>query len=151
MRLTKQRFKVIPAVYLILVKDNKILLMRRFNTGYNDGNYSLPAGHLEGNESMKNAMVRETAEETGLTIQPEDLVLAHVIHQKTESIDNERLDLFFTPKDWQGNPKIVEPNKCDEIGWFPLDKLPSNIIPKVKAAIENTFKGIPYSEFDWER
>ena len=38
----------IPAVYLLLVQDGKILLIRRCNTGYQYGNYSVPAGHMEG-------------------------------------------------------------------------------------------------------
>ncbi|MFH0856765.1 MAG: NUDIX hydrolase, partial [bacterium] len=47
----KERFKVIPAVYLFLEEDGKILLLRRFNTGYEDGNYAFVSGHLDGGES----------------------------------------------------------------------------------------------------
>jgi 8-oxo-dGTP diphosphatase len=42
----------IPASYLFLERDNRILLLRRSNTGYEDGNYSLIAGHVEANESF---------------------------------------------------------------------------------------------------
>ena len=56
------------AVYLILIEDDKILLQRRFNTGYKDGNYSLPAGHLDDNESITQALVREVKEEIDLDL-----------------------------------------------------------------------------------
>ncbi|HIE41446.1 MAG TPA: NUDIX domain-containing protein, partial [Candidatus Aenigmarchaeota archaeon] len=71
----KERFKIIPTVYLVLIKDNKILLSRRFNTGFHDGEYSFPAGHLDGNETLIQAMVREAKEEIGIELKPEDLKL----------------------------------------------------------------------------
>ena len=47
------------AVHLFLVQDGRILLLRRYNTGYEDGNYSVVAGHIDGGEKLKSAMVRE--------------------------------------------------------------------------------------------
>ena len=47
----KERFKLICSSYLLLIKDNKILLGLRQNTGYMDGFYHLPAGHKEEGES----------------------------------------------------------------------------------------------------
>lgn len=46
----KERYKFICAMYLILIKENKVLLLKCANTGYEDGNYSLVAGHMDGNE-----------------------------------------------------------------------------------------------------
>lgn len=46
-----QRFKLILSVYLIFERDGKVLLLKRQNTGYEDGNYGLVAGHADGNES----------------------------------------------------------------------------------------------------
>ena len=55
-----ERLKLKIAVYIILIKDGKILLGRRFNTGWQDGNYGLPSGHLEPEESMMEALLRES-------------------------------------------------------------------------------------------
>ena len=52
------RFTLRSAVYLLLIKENQILLLRRFNTGWQDGKYSVPAGHLDGGETVKQAMVQ---------------------------------------------------------------------------------------------
>ena len=78
-----ERFKAVIAVHLILIKDNQILLLRRFNTGYEDGNYSVVAGHLDGNESVLKAMQREAFEEAGIQISEKDLQIVHVMHRKT--------------------------------------------------------------------
>ena len=45
-------FKFKSAVHLFLIQDDKILLLRRYNTGYEDGNYSVIAGHLAGGEQV---------------------------------------------------------------------------------------------------
>lgn len=55
----KTRFKLIPAAYLFLIDSGKVLLQRRANTGYEDGNWGVPSGHLVGDESATRAMVRD--------------------------------------------------------------------------------------------
>lgn len=47
--MSEEEFKIVSTVYLILIRNNEILLLRRYNTGFHDGEYSLPAGHLNGN------------------------------------------------------------------------------------------------------
>lgn len=140
----KERFKIIPAVYLVLLADEKILLSRRYNTGYFDGYYSFPAGHLDGGETLKQAMVRETKEETGIVLDPAGLELIHIMNRRIP--DNERIDFFFTTKKWQGEPKILEPDKCNDLSWFRLGNLPENIIPYIKQVIESFPNNIAYSE-----
>lgn len=140
----KERFKITPSVYLVLIKNNKILLSRRHNTGYFDGNYSFPAGHLDGNETLKQAMVRETKEEIGVLLDTADLELVHTMNRRIP--DNERVDFFFTVKRWEGEPKIMESDKCDDLSWFELNNLPKNIIPYIRQAIDSFLNNIIYSE-----
>ena len=142
----KEKFKLIPSVYLLFRDGNKILLLRRANTGYEDGNYSLVAGHVDGNEPMTLAAVREAREESGVEIDPKDLVLKTVMHRIK---DDERVDFFFEPKKWVGEIKNMEPNKCADLTWFDINNLPENTIPYIREAIENYKSGIFYSEFGW--
>jgi len=143
-----EKFKIIPTVYLILRKDNKILLSRRYNTGFHDGEYSFPAGHLIGNETLRQAMLREAKEEIGIEIDLEDLNLIHVMYRKEPT--EERVNFFFEIEKWKGEPKIMEPQKCDDLNWFSLDNLPENIIPYIKQVIDSYRNGRFYSEYGWE-
>jgi 8-oxo-dGTP diphosphatase len=142
----KERFKMIASGYLMLIRDGKILLSRRFHTGYEDGKYSLPAGHIENNETLTLGTCREICEEIGIKLTPRDLNLVHVMHRKHFDI---RMDFFFTTDKKGVKPKNIEPHKSDHVGWFPINKLPVNTIPYIRAAIHNYRKNIFYSEFGW--
>ncbi len=142
----EERFKLIASVYLLFIKDGKILLLRRANTGYEDGNYGLVAGHLDAHESLTHAAIREAKEESGVDIEPKDLKVKTTMHRRQS---DERVDFFFEVKNWIGEPANTEPDKCDDLSWFPLDELPSNTILYIKQAIDCYRKGIVYSEFGW--
>ena len=142
-----KRFTYIGSSYLFLIKDNKILLQRRFQTGFMDGFYGVPAGHLDGKEAAREGCAREIKEEIGIDIKPEDLEMVHIMHRKAE--EDERIDFFMTTKSYSGEIENVEPNKCDDLSWFELNELPDNIVNYVKIAIENYREGISYSEFGY--
>ena len=147
MSIIKERFKIIPAVYLVLKKDGKILLSRRYNTGHEDGNYSLVAGHLEGNESFRQAMARETKEEIGIILNLDDLKVVHITHkEKMINDDGERVDIFLTASRWKGEIKNMEPDKCDDLKWFSIDNLPKNMVSYVEHALKQIEENEFYSE-----
>ncbi|MGD8402175.1 MAG: NUDIX domain-containing protein [Anaerolineales bacterium] len=141
------RTKFPVTVHLLFFRENQILLLRRFNTGFEDGNYSIPAGHLDGGEAVRMAAQREGLEEIGVHIEIEDIALASVMHRKS---DDERIDFFVHVKKWQGESFNTEPEKCDDLRWYNLDALPVNIIPYVKQAIQNFGNGIVFEEFGWQ-
>ena len=142
----KERYKIIPAVYLILKKDNKICLSKRINTGYMDGYYSLIAGHVEINEKPSEAMIRETIEESNLIVTEDDIKLSHIQYRNKPG----RIDYFYICENWKGELKNNEPDKCSELKFFEINNFPENIVENVKIAIENSLKSIPFSEFDNE-
>ena len=140
---TINRFTMVVAVHLFLIKDKQILLSRRFNTGYRDGEYSLPAGHVDADESCLQAMIREAKEEIGLDLEAKQLKFAHVTHRFE---DRESIDFFFVCNNWKGKPSIKEKDKCDGLRWFSLDNLPKNTIPYIRHAIKAYLKQESYSE-----
>ncbi len=146
--MTLDRFKLVAAVHVFFVDDEQILMLRRRNTGYEDGNYSVPAGHVDGNETIRNAAKREAREETSVEVAVDDFQLAHVMHRN--AADAERIDFFLVTTDWQGEPTNAEPDKCDDLSWFPIDQLPPNTVPYVRAAIGHFRDGVSYSEFGWK-
>jgi 8-oxo-dGTP diphosphatase len=134
-------------VHLLFLKDDSILLSRRFQTGYMDGHYSVPAGHLDGGETVTRAAVREALEETRLALSPQDISFACVLHRRE---DEERVDFFVRVAKWSGEPVNAEPHKCDDLRWFKLDHLPGNLIPYVRQGLRNSLQGIPFAEFGWQ-
>ena len=142
-----ERFKSIVAVHLILQEKDKVLLLRRYNTGYEDGNYSVVAGHVDGNESIIEAMQREALEEAGIKIEEQNLHIVHVMQRKAE--DRESIDYFLTCDKYEGKVQMMEKDKCDELKFFKLNELPNNIIPYVKKAIEYYLENEPFSIYGW--
>jgi mutator protein MutT len=145
----KNRHSVVPAVYVILRRDNKVLLLKRANTGYRDGFYSLPAGHLDGGEPAKTAALRELKEEVGIKSTPEKLILIHTQHRLAEEGDHERLNLYFELKEWEGEPINSEPDKCSEIKWYDLGNLPNNLVPELQHMFQHYKTGENYGDFDF--
>lgn len=136
------------AVHAFFIKDGKILLLRRKNTGYMDGFYSVPAGHVDGEETIWKAMVREAFEEVAVKLDPDsELDPVHVMH-RTKTNDEERIDYFYKIENWNGELENAEPEKCDHLRWFELDGLPEKIIPYVKLGIEKVKSSAVFSEFD---
>lgn len=142
-----ERFKLVVAVHLILIENGKILLLRRYNTGYEDGNYSVIAGHVDGNESVLKAMQREAFEEANIQIEEQDLKIIHTMHRKTK--ERESIDYFLTCKKYAGQVQIMEKDKCDELSFYDLNHLPNNVIPYIRKAIEYHQKDIPFSVYGW--
>lgn len=139
-----ERHKIIPASFLILRKEGKVLLSLRQNTGWSDGLYSLPSGHLEPGEMAKSAMVREAQEEIGVHIKQEDLqpVLTMMV-----ITDWERVNFFFVADAWTGEITNMELEKCGGLDWYPLDNLPDNVVPYVRKALECIKVGQTYLEY----
>ena len=81
-----------------------------------------------------------------VVIAPADLRLKLAMHRRA---DDERLDFFFEPAAWTGEPTNMEPGKCDDLRWFPLDALPDNTIPYIREAIRCYREGVGYSEWGW--
>lgn len=126
------RHTIIPAVYLILQNQvGEICLSKRYNTGYMDGFYSLPAGHLEGGEDLIAAIKREALEEIGAEIEDPKLVFTSY----NLTTNPERIDFFFLCSNWNGQIINLEPNKCDELLWCNPKNLPETTTVVVKAVI----------------
>lgn len=141
------RAKFPVAVHIFLVQNGEVLLLRRHNTGYEDGKYSVVAGHIDGAETVRQASSREAEEEVGIHINPQDLRVVEIMHRKSE---DERVDFFLEAQKWSGELKNREPDKCDQVAWFPLDELPENTIPYIKRALSNYRQGIWFEEYGWE-
>ena len=132
-------------VFTILINDhNQVLLTRRANTGFGDGCYGLPGGHVEKDELIPDAAIRETKEEVGIDIL--NCQVKGVIHSEA---DREYLHFIVVahPDDWQGHARNLEPDQCDDILWCPLGQLPDNTLPCVLIALQNIDNGLFFNQY----
>lgn len=139
-----ERVRMPVAVHVLLLRGEDVLLLRRYNTGYEDGDFSVPAGHLDGGETVIEAGVHEVREETGVLIPPGELHIVQVMHRFA---GEERIDYFLTATQWSGQISNREPEKCDLLAWFPLDGLSENTIPYIAYGIQCWRGGIPFTTF----
>ena len=118
----KERHREVPASYAVLLKDGKVLLLRRFNTGYEDGRYSLPAGHVAEGESFSQCAIREAKEEIGVEIKKEHQVAELSFFFPHNPAWNQKVHVYFSEV-WDG-----EPSESDEMKpkWFSTKKIPFN-------------------------
>lgn len=142
------RFQLVPAVSIILMRENQILLIRRSLTSeYGAGLYNLPGGHVDANETVRQAGIRELYEETGLQVPVEALEFVHLLHRRGRFHDY--LASFFVVHIWQGEPVLNEPEKQIDMQWFPLDAIPECMIGGQRHALRYWVKGYSYSEYGW--
>jgi 8-oxo-dGTP diphosphatase len=120
------------ASYCMITRGNELLVQRRFNTGYLDGYWCLPSGHVQEGEPALLAASRELAEETGLIVQPDSWRFVCAMHRQT---DRTIIDLFFTTTEYSGAPSIIEPDKCDGLDFYPMDALPEPVGPYIAKAV----------------
>ena len=121
------------AVHIILINDNKILLQKRKGSKLCPGYYALPAGHIDEGETQYDALVREAKEELGIEINTNDIINNYVVLRRNFfEIDGKTLepyiDYYFEIKKYNGVPKIIEEDKCDELIWADVNNLPEPFI-----------------------
>ncbi len=125
-------FRVVPASYVFLRRNDDVLLQLREGTGYMDGHWAAAAaGHVEDGESAFDAACREAREELGIVIEPSELTpltAMHRTHGNHKPVD-ERVDFFFECWNWVGEARLVEAEKATDLGWFSLNALPHPVVP----------------------
>ena len=148
----KVRNLAVPAVYAIIWNSMDILMMLRQNTGYMDGMWDLPAGHIEAGELPTEALSREVREEVGLRFSKWRFSFAHMSYRPKHDQTGDRVDLFFEAEILKSEvPIIGEPDKCAQILWMNARMLPENTVPQTKKGIECWRHKVPFSElgFEW--
>lgn len=135
--MNKERFKMPVSVQVILFNQNEeVLLLKRKSTGFSDGLYGFIGGHVEQNEQVIDAAIREVKEEIGIDINRKNLIFKSVMNRKVNE-NTEYIDFIFILREWKGNIINMEPEKCSELTWHNPNNLPQNTIDFEKYLIEN--------------
>lgn len=138
----------LPAyVGIILKQNNQVLLVKRANSDWASECWNFPGGLLEANETVLQAAVRETKEEIGVSIDPQDFSLVHVLHVHAGGTNTRTIiGFYFMAEKWQGTPINNEPEKHNDIGWFDLNNLPAHTTQHAGQALHGLLNCISYSE-----
>ncbi|MGP4043194.1 phosphotransferase [Streptomyces sp. 2A115] len=127
-------------VHLILLREGpegeRVLLSRRAGDVYARGMWHLPSGHLDGpHEDVVDGGLRELREETGVVAGRSDVRAALTVHHRAPA-GSARTGVFLVVLDWQGEPEITEPDRCDAMDWFGWDALPEPMVAYCRAGLD---------------
>lgn len=128
----KQRPKV--GVGVMILKDGKVLLGKRNDDAqkassdlHGEGTWTMPGGKLDFKETVKEGACRELLEEIGVKINLDSLKVISVSDEIVP--DNHYVTIGFLCEDFEGEPKIMEPEEITEWKWYNLDNLPEKVFP----------------------
>jgi 8-oxo-dGTP diphosphatase len=142
-----RRHTLVGDVHLLLINQaGEVLFGQRQNTGYEDGAWHLPSGHLEAHESVVAALTREAKEEIGVIIDEDEVEFCHIMHN---SSGGGRAAFFFKVERWTSEPANLEPDKCSGLRWFPLSALPDHLIPYCREALAWIVADHCFSTYGW--
>jgi len=119
-------------VGVLIFNNGKFLLLKRKGS-HGEGTWALPGGHLNFNESLTNCAIRELKEENGLEIIPEKVISVsnNIMYNK------HYITIGILAKFNKGEPKILEPDKCERMDWFDFDTLPNPLFIATKSILDN--------------
>lgn len=126
------------AVVFIIRENGKYLFQKRMHTGWHDGYYVLPGGHVEEGETLLEASVRELFEELDIIVQPQDLNFKLVKPEKTH------VSFFFEIKKYSGKIRNKEPEKHADLSFLSLQE--PGIYPDVIQELKTLEQGCCYLE-----
>ncbi|MFE7548049.1 NUDIX domain-containing protein [Streptomyces gardneri] len=129
--------------------DRVVLLQRSENAKFAQGMWDLPVGKSEPGEPITATAVRELYEETGLTVKPEALNVAHVIHGAWGvEAPNGFLTVVFAAHEWTGEPENREPRKHAQVRWVDTDAIPSAFVDTTASALQQYLADGPQVSLD---
>jgi 8-oxo-dGTP diphosphatase len=132
--------EVRAGVGIMILKDNKVLLGRRNSDPIKasselrgECSWTMLGGKIHFGERIQESAKRELKEETG--IKAKKLKLVSVGNEVVK--DAHFVTIGFLCDDFEGEPKVMEPEEIVEWRWFPLNKIPNPIFPPSLKLLKN--------------
>ena len=140
----RDRFPLVTHMLLRRAGDD-LLLLRRANSGFLDGYYVMPGGHVQAGETIVEAAVREVAEEAGVAVAVDDVRPLAVLPYLNEA--QQGVDFVMGAEAWVGEPRINEPDRFDDLVWAPRRALPAKCAPYLPRLLAMVDRGDWFHEF----
>jgi 8-oxo-dGTP diphosphatase len=136
----EEKNKVGVGFGVMILKNNRILLGKRHedpekaSSQLNGaGTWTMPGGKLHFGETFEKGAEREVLEETGIKLKKVKVICVNQDIIATAHF----ITLGLFAEDFQGEPKVMEPDEITEWQWFDLDKLPTPIYFPSAKVLEN--------------
>ncbi|MGR9049801.1 NUDIX hydrolase [Halobacillus faecis] len=118
--------------------EEKVLMVKNKNSGW-----SLPGGAVENGETFQQAAIRESKEETNLTIETQNIVAVNEAF--FEKKGHHALFITFKAKIVEGSLQILHNDEIDEIKWVDI-KTANKRMPYNAGGVESLLKSsAPYT------
>ncbi|HLL68046.1 MAG TPA: NUDIX domain-containing protein [Micromonosporaceae bacterium] len=135
-------------VLILVISDGKVLLTERAGNIYLSGHWAIPGGHVEAEEDVVSAAIREVQEEVGIHVASTDLHFVGVTHHRPPRGDA-RVGFGFVATRWSGQPTNMEPAKCSQLAWFPPTTLPEPTMEYTQEIVRLYLKQETFSLHGW--
>jgi mutator protein MutT len=127
----RREFPEIPLVGVgaVIIEDSRILLVKRAHPPL-QAHWSIPGGVLEVGELVRQAAVREAREETGLMVEPGDLlgVYDRILRNPEQRVQYHYVLIDFLCRRVGGEMQAAD--DAAEVRWFTREELPALNLPK---------------------
>jgi len=123
-------------VGVAVIKEGKVLLGKRKNA-HGEGTWSFPGGHLEYKESWEDCAIRETLEETGLTIK--NVRFGTVTNDVFYEEQKHYITIIMLSDYESGELQLMEPDKCYKWEWFTWENLPDSLFLSIENLLKDNY------------
>ena len=130
-------------VGVAVIKDGKVLLGKRKNA-HGEGTWSFPGGHLEYQETWADCAIRETLEETGLSIK--NVRFGTVTNDIFYKEQKHYVTIIMLSDYESGELRLMEPEKCEKWEWFTWDNLPDALFVSIENLLKDNYN--PFKTVD---
>lgn len=120
----------------IILRNGLVLLGQRVGS-HGAGTWALPGGHLEFGETVEQCAAREVREETGLELP--GFKAAPYTNDFFASDSKHYVTLFVVAESHEGEPAVLEPDKCLGWHWFRWSKLPDLLFQPLQTLVNTGF------------
>jgi 8-oxo-dGTP diphosphatase len=120
-------------VSVLVMNGDRVLLEKRQHT-HGAGTWGPPSGHIDFGEAPEETAVRETKEETGVSIS--DVKFRVITNDVFEAEQKHYITVWFDAKYVAGEAKALAPEEESEVGWFTWDSLPQPLFLPLQHLLE---------------
>ena len=137
-----REFPELPLVGVgsVIIQDGRVLLVKRAHPPI-QGQWSIPGGVLEVGEMVRDAAIREAREETGLAVEPGELlgVYDRILYDPDHRVQYHYVLIDFLCRQVGGT--LLAASDAAEVRWFAPEELPAlNLAPDTQDVIQKGFE-----------